>query len=159
MRPSRIRVVITLLLLFLLVGWAIPMAANFAIEYSWWKEVGQIPTWFSILWYRTTPVALGTLVAFLSLYLAHARGLHFAGIRPRDVSLYSRLIAVGLALVALMFASVSIDYWTVMRFFGSRGLIIALRLTSGGTRFSPIPCLFTYSTCPSTQTCSALYSR
>src|SRR6516225_9676924 len=122
MRPSRIRVVITLLLLFLLVGWAIPMAANFAIEYSWWKEVGQIPTWFSILWYRTTPVALGTLVAFLALYLAHARGLHFAGIRPRDVSLYSRLIAVGLALVALIFASVSIDYWTVMRLFGSRGL-------------------------------------
>src|SRR3974390_596456 len=122
MRPSRIRILITLLLLLLLVGWAIPMAANFAIEYSWWKEVGQIPTWFSILWYRTTPVALGTLVAFLSLYLAHARGLHFAGVRSRDVGLYSRLITAGLALVALIFASVSIDYWTVMRFFGSRGL-------------------------------------
>jgi uncharacterized membrane protein (UPF0182 family) len=122
MGPSRIRFVITLLLLFVFVGWAIPTAANFIIEYNWWKEVGQIPTWFSILWYRSTPIALGTLVAFLSLYLAHARGLHFASVRPRDVGLYSRLIAVGLALVALVFASVSIDYWTVMRFFGSRGL-------------------------------------
>jgi len=56
------------------------------------------------------------------LYLAHARGLHFAGIRPREVGLYSRLIAIGLALVGLMFATVSIDYWTVMRFVGSRGL-------------------------------------
>jgi uncharacterized membrane protein (UPF0182 family) len=122
MRPSRIRILITLLLLFVFVGWAIPTVATFAIEYNWWKEIGQIPTWFSILWYRTTPVALGTLVAFLSLYVAHARGLHFAGVRSRDVSLYSRLIAVGLALVALIFASASIDYWTVMRFFGSRGL-------------------------------------
>jgi len=61
-------------------------------------------------------------VAFLLSYLAHARRLHLAGIRPRDVGLYSRLIAVGLALVALVFASVSIDYSTVMRFFGSRGL-------------------------------------
>ena len=122
MRPSRIHILITLLLLLVFVGWAIPTAANFAIEYNWWKEIGQIPTWFGILWYRTTPVALGTLVAFLSLYLAHARGLHFAGIRPREVALYSRLIAIGLALVGLMFATVSIDYWTVMRFVGSRGL-------------------------------------
>ena len=95
MRPSRIRILITLLLLLVFVGWAIPAAANFAIEYNWWKEIGQIPTWFGILWYRTIPVTLGTLVAFLSLYLAHARGLHFAGVRPRDVGLYSRLIAVG----------------------------------------------------------------
>src|SRR5215471_8353337 len=106
MRPSRLHVLIALLLLLAVVGWAIPTAANFAIEYNWWKEIGQIPTWFGILWYRTTPVALGTLVAFLSLYLAHTRGLRFAGIRPRDVSLYSRLIAIGLALVALVFASV-----------------------------------------------------
>src|ERR1019366_4995227 len=36
--------------------------------------------------------------------------------------LYSRLIPVGLALAAILFATSSIDYWTVMRFFGSRGL-------------------------------------
>jgi hypothetical protein len=131
MGPSRIRFVITLLLLLVFVGWMIPAAANFVIEYNWWKEVGQVPTWFSILWYRSTPVALGTLLAFVSLYLAHARGLHFAGIRSRDVGLYSRLIAVGLALVALMFASVSIDYWTVMRFFGSRGLSASPRRLEG----------------------------
>src|SRR3974377_174150 len=95
MRPSRIRILITLLLLLVFVGWAIPAAANFAIEYNWWKEIGQIPTWFGILWYRTIPVTLGTLVAFLSLYLAHARGLHFAGVRPRVFGLFSRLIAVG----------------------------------------------------------------
>jgi hypothetical protein len=56
MGPSRIRVVITLLELLVFVGWAIPTAANFVIEYNWWKEVGQIPTWFGILWYQSTPV-------------------------------------------------------------------------------------------------------
>jgi uncharacterized membrane protein (UPF0182 family) len=29
---------------------------------------------------------------------------------------------MGLAVVALLFASASIDYWTIMRFFGSRGV-------------------------------------
>ena len=41
MGPSRIRIAITLLLLLMFVGWAIPMAANFIIEYNWWKEVGH----------------------------------------------------------------------------------------------------------------------
>ncbi len=57
--------------------------------------------------------------------MAHARGLHFAGSRPRNFRLYSRLITVVLAIVAIGFASASIDYWTVMSFFGSRGLPVA----------------------------------
>ena len=60
----------------------------------------------------------------MALWMAHARGLHFAGIRQRDFPLYSRLVPVGLAIVAILFASASIDYWTVMRFFGSRGLTL-----------------------------------
>jgi len=122
MRPSHIRIVIAVLLLLAFVGWVIPMGANFIIEYNWWKEVGQLPTWFGMLWYRTAPAVLGTLVAFIALYVAHMRGLHFAGVRARDVRLYSGLISIGLALVALVVASAAIDYWTVMRFFGSRGL-------------------------------------
>src|SRR5207249_12196304 len=31
---------------------------------------------------------------------------------------------MGLAVVALLFASASIDYWTIMRFFGSRGVTL-----------------------------------
>ena len=68
------------------------------------------------------PCGNGCLLAFIALFVAHARGLHFAGIRQRDYPMYSRLVPVGLALVAIWFASASIDFWTVMRFFGSRGL-------------------------------------
>ena len=123
MLPVYIRIVITFVIVLTVIVWAIPTAANFIIEYHWWKEVGQIPTWLGMLWYSTAPATLGAIVAFVALYLAHARGLHFAGVRARDVRLYSGLTSVGLALVALVFASASIDYWTVMRFFGSRGLI------------------------------------
>jgi uncharacterized membrane protein (UPF0182 family) len=122
MRTSHIRIVVALVLLLVFAIWVIPAAANFVVEYNWWKEVGQIPTWFGMLWYRTAPAALATLVAFVALYVAHARGLHFAGIRPQDVRFYSRLIPAGLVLLALLIATASIDYWTVMRFFGSRGL-------------------------------------
>jgi uncharacterized protein len=122
MRPSHIRVVILVFVSLAFAGWAVPTAANFIIEYNWWKEVAQVNTWFSMLWYSIAPTTVGALVAFIALYVAHARGLHFAGIGQRDFPVYSRLIPVGLALMAMLFASASIDFWTVMRFFGSRGL-------------------------------------
>src|SRR6266567_3466611 len=126
MRPSQIRNLI-LLLAFLLgiVAWAAGTIANFVIEYNWWKEVGQVDTWIGMLWYSIAPAAAGSLVAFIALWMAHASGLRFAGVRQRDYPLYTRLIPFGLALVAILFASSSIDYWTVMRFFGSRGLTAA----------------------------------
>jgi uncharacterized protein len=112
-----------MLALLLVVGlWATTTVANFIIEYNWWKEVGQVGTWVSMLWYSIAPFVAGAFVAFPVLWMAHVRGLHFAGVRRQDFPLYFRLITVGLAIVAILFALASIDYWTVMRFFGSRGL-------------------------------------
>jgi uncharacterized membrane protein (UPF0182 family) len=123
MRRSQIRNLILLALLLALILLVLTSTiAKFIIEYNWWKEVGQVGTWISMLWYSNAPFAAGTLVAFIALWVAHARGLHFAGVRQRDFRLYSRLVLVGLAVVALLFASASIDYWTIMRFFGSRGV-------------------------------------
>src|ERR1700688_3262219 len=122
MPPSQIRDLIVLAVLAILAVWASSTAADFVIEYNWWKEIGQVNTWVGMLWYSIAPAAAGSLVAFFPLWVAHARGLHFAGILRRDHRLYSWLIPLGLAVVAIVFASSSIDYWTVMRFFGSRGL-------------------------------------
>ena len=124
MRPSKIRNLLMLAVLLAISLWAITIAANFIIEYNWWKEVGQVGTWISMLWYGIAPFAAGTLVAFIALWMSHARGLHFAGVRRQDFLLYSRLITVGLAIMAILFALASIDYWTVMRFFGSRELTL-----------------------------------
>src|SRR5260370_20126094 len=125
MRRSQIRNLILLALLLALILLALTSTiANFIIEYNWWKEVGQVGTWVSMLWYSIAPSVVGALVAFIALLVAHARGLHFAGVRRRDFRLYSRLVPVGLAVVALLFASASIDYWTIMRFFRSRGVTL-----------------------------------
>jgi uncharacterized protein len=122
MRPSQIRNLIALAVLLIAALWASSSAADFLIEYSWWKEVGQVSTWASMLWYSIAPITGGVIIAFVALWIAHARGLHFSGIRSRDHRMYSWLAPVALAFVAIVFASNSIDYWTVMRFFGSRGL-------------------------------------
>src|SRR6202012_4147030 len=122
MRASHFRTFILTLVSLAFLGWAIPTAAAFIIEYNWWKEVAQVDTWISMLWYSIAPVAVGAVLAFVALYLAHARGVHFAGIRQRDYPLYHRLIPIFLAVLAIFLASSSIDFWTVMRFFGSRGL-------------------------------------
>src|SRR5712692_847805 len=125
MRPSQIGKLIVLSFLLGIIAWAASTAANFLIEYNWWKEVGQVDTWIGMLWYSIAPAAAAAFVAFIALWLAHASGLRFAGIHQKDFRLYSRLIPVGLALVAILFASNSIDYWTVMRYFGSRGIALA----------------------------------
>src|SRR6202049_3638971 len=125
MRPSQIGKLIVLSFLVAIIAWASTTAASFLIEYNWWKEVGQVDTWVGMLWYSIAPAAAGAAVAFVALWVAHASGLRFAGIRAKDFRLYSRLIPFALAFVAIIFASSLIDYWTVMRFFGSRGLTAA----------------------------------
>jgi uncharacterized membrane protein (UPF0182 family) len=124
MRPSQIRNLILLAVLLALILRSMSSIANFIIEYNWWKEVGQVETWISMLWYSIAPAAAGALVALIALWVAHARGLHFAGVRRGDFRLYSLLVPVGLAIVAILFASASIDYWAIMRFFGSRGVTL-----------------------------------
>jgi len=125
MRPSQLRTLIVLAVSLFVLGWAVSTAANFIIEYSWWREVGQASTWISMLWYSIAPAAVGSVLAFVALWIAHARGLHFAGSRPRSPRLYSGLVMAGAGIVAIVFASASIDYWTVMRLFGSRGVMLA----------------------------------
>jgi hypothetical protein len=124
MRPLRLRVLVVIFVALAIIFWAIPAAANFVIEYSWWKEVAQVSTWFSMLWYSIAPAAVGAVLAFVAFYVAHARGLHFAGVRRQDYSVYTGIVTIALALFAILFASSSIDYWTVMRFFGSRGITV-----------------------------------
>jgi uncharacterized protein len=114
-------VIVVLVGLFL---WAITAAANFVIEYNWWRELGRASTWIKMLWYSIVPGAVGAVVAFLALWLAHSRGVHFAGVRSRDFRLYSWIVAAVLGVVAILFASASIDYWAVMRFWGSRGVAL-----------------------------------
>ncbi len=96
--------------------------ASFFLEYQWWKELDQVPTWIDMLIYAAAPVALGAALAYLALYLAHVRGMRFAGVSPRRHRTYGRIAALVLLLVSVLAASASVETWTVVRFFGGRGL-------------------------------------
>src|ERR1700737_1139208 len=118
MRPSQIGKLIVLAFLLGVIMWVTTTDATFIIVYNWWKEVGQVDTWIGMLWYSIAPTAAGTIIAFVALWVAHGAGLRFAGIRQQDFRVYSRLIPVGLALLAILFAPGAIVYWRYVCFLG-----------------------------------------
>ena len=117
--PATRIVVLFLLLLVLLSARSV---AFYLIEIEWWKELRQLGTYFSMLYYSIAPVAAATLLAFVVLWLAHARALKFAGTSVREHRIYTRLATLALLFVGWMVAASAIDTWTVVRFAGSRGL-------------------------------------
>src|SRR5690349_9510173 len=75
-----------------------------------------------MLYYGIAPVAAGALVAFLVLWVTHARALKFAGTGLGRHPLYARISTVVLLIIGWLIAAGAIDTWTVVRFAGSRGL-------------------------------------
>src|SRR5215468_5601002 len=113
---------ITIVALLLLALFGARSISSYLIEVEWWKELGQLNTWLSMLYYSIAPVAAATLLAFAVLWLAHARALKFAGTRLGDHPVYARVSTLALLLLAYLIAASSVDTWTVVRFAGSRGL-------------------------------------
>ena len=99
-----------------------PIVASYVIEFQWWREMKQVPTWIDIMVYTLSPVAVATMLTFGILFAAHARGMKFAGIRLKDHSRYAKLSAAALLLIAVVLAVGAIDTWTVVRYFGGWNL-------------------------------------
>lgn len=95
---------------------------GYVIEYNWWKELRQVPTWFDMLLYWTVPRAVAAAIAFIVLMIAHARAVRFAGERVHKHRLYSRISKVVIALISLMIAGATVAPWSVARFLGSRSI-------------------------------------
>jgi uncharacterized protein len=119
-RSPAARITLVVLLVVILLG--ARSIASYAIEISWWKELGQLNTWFSMLTYSLVPLVAATLLAFAVLWVAHARALKFAGTSLGEHRVYSRLSALGLLVLGYLISASSVDTWTVVRFAGSRGL-------------------------------------
>ncbi len=114
------RVVILFVLLALLVG--ARTIASWVIDYQWWNEMDQVGTWIAMILYGTVPAVVVALLAFMVLWVAHARGMKFAQVRLRDYPLYARLSTVAVLLVSIVVAVVVVDSWTIVRYFGGRQL-------------------------------------
>lgn len=96
--------------------------ASYVIDYQWWKEMGQVPTWFSMLLYGMAPALTASLLAFVVLWWVHARALKSAGTGLRRVPLYAKISTVAVLVLGGMLATSTIDSWTAIRFFGGRNL-------------------------------------
>ncbi|MBV9770981.1 MAG: UPF0182 family protein [Bryobacterales bacterium] len=109
---------IAAIVLFVALRWL----CTYAIDYQWWKEMGQLRTWFSILAYSLIPATGATVIAFIIFWIAHSLALKHAHVRLREHPLYAKLSAVGIFLIALIVALSALDTWTVVRYFGGRDL-------------------------------------
>lgn len=96
--------------------------ASWILDYEWWKELGRVETWLSMMLYSIAPSAAIVAVAFLVFWTAHARGLKAAGTGLREHRSYAWLVTAALAVVSLMFAGALVDSWTVVRFFGGHSM-------------------------------------
>ena len=109
---------LTLLIALVIIFVSLRFISSFAIDYQWWKEMGQLRTWFSMLAYGLIPATAATILGFIVFWVAHARGMKQAGVRLRDKPIYARLSTLAIFLVALIVALAALDTWTVVRYFG-----------------------------------------
>src|SRR4051794_24373278 len=96
--------------------------AGYALDYEWWREMGQVPTWLSMLSYGVAPAFAAAVLAFAVLWITHARALKAAGTRLSAHPMYARLSTLALLALAILFALAVVDSWTVVRYFGGRSL-------------------------------------
>ncbi|HUS05310.1 MAG TPA: UPF0182 family protein, partial [Bryobacteraceae bacterium] len=118
--PPR-RVIFILIALALLIG--ARTGASYLIDYQWWKELGQVQTWTTMMFYTIAPAALAALLAFAILWAAHARGLKFGGAAFGRNRMLARISTLLLIVIALFLALIHFaEDWTLIRYVGARGL-------------------------------------
>ena len=121
---------------------------SLVIEYFWWREMGQVPTWLRMTAYRYAPGLAAWLMVFVVLWLAQRRGMRHAGERLRDHPLYARIVTLALGFVSLVIALSTVDGWTVARYIGGRGAVSAWTTRCSAGRWA-----FISSICRSTACC------
>ncbi len=98
---------------------------SWVIDYFWWGEMGQVPTWLRMTAYRYLPGLAAWVILFVALWIAHARGMKHARESLRDHPAYARISTLVLAFVALMVTLSTVDGWTVARFVGGQAAQVA----------------------------------
>ena len=111
---------LALLALFVLIG--ARSLAGWIIDYEWWKEMNQVPTWFNMMLYSVGPGVAVWLLAFVVYWISHARGMKSGGTSMGEHPIYARIATLVIVFAAIIFAGAAVDSWTVVRFFGGRGL-------------------------------------
>src|SRR5258708_33396631 len=95
---------------------------SLVIDYSWWQEMGQVSTWIRMSLFRYLPVFGAWIICFAVLWIAHARGMKFAGTGLSEHRIYAAASTLAVVLISLIVAISSIAGWTIARYAGARGL-------------------------------------
>jgi uncharacterized membrane protein (UPF0182 family) len=108
--------------ILLVIGLALSagVAADWVIDYQWWKELGQEPTWWGLLLYGSLPVMAAGLAAAIVLWVALARGLKYGGTGLGQLPAPARWMSAGTLVLGYLLAAATVDSWTVMRWIGGR---------------------------------------
>jgi uncharacterized membrane protein (UPF0182 family) len=96
--------------------------SSLVIEYQWWKELGQLETWLNTWLYGYVPIIAATIIAFVVLWVSHARAIKHSGAALRQFRLYSRISTLAILGISIVIALATIDSWTIARYFGGRML-------------------------------------
>ncbi|MBV9398702.1 MAG: UPF0182 family protein, partial [Bryobacterales bacterium] len=116
---SRIILLAVLLVLLLIFGRSI---CSFIIDYLWWGEMGQVPTWTRMLAIRYVTGIVEWVLVFAVLWLAHARGMKYAGTGVREQPRYALFATIAIAVVSMVIAAALTDGWTIARYAAGRGM-------------------------------------
>ena len=118
MRP-RLGILIAVVVLFLAFSRGI---AETVLDYHWWQEMGQVNTWARMWFYEWVPGIVQWFFLAVILWVAHARGMKYAGTRLGEYPGYAKLATLGAMLLALILAAGAVDGWTVARFVSGSGV-------------------------------------
>ncbi|MBI3210474.1 MAG: UPF0182 family protein, partial [Candidatus Solibacter usitatus] len=97
-------------------------AAGWVLDYQWWREMGQVETLINMVLYSVLPQLAVTLVGFVSLWIAHARGMKAAGTRLGEHPLYAKASVLGALFLAYVCSSMTASSWSAVLFLGGRQL-------------------------------------
>src|SRR5271170_2884203 len=90
-KPPKLAILIGLLVLLLVFARTI---CSVVLDYQWWSEMGQVPVWLRIGYFRYFTGLAEWLIVFAILWTTHARGMKYAGTGLRDHPLYARAATV-----------------------------------------------------------------
>jgi hypothetical protein len=92
------------------------------LDYQWWRELGLVSVWIRMAQYRFLPPIGGWLILWILLWVAHARGMKYAGVGLSRYPRYARISTAALGLVALILAAGAVDGWLLARYIGGHDL-------------------------------------
>ncbi|MBL8175076.1 MAG: UPF0182 family protein [Bryobacterales bacterium] len=95
-------------------------AAGWILEYEWWKEMRQFETLVSMILYGVLPSMAAVLLAFVVLWLAHARAMKAAGFGLSRFPGYAKISTAALLVISYIAGSAAVDSWTAVLYMGGK---------------------------------------